>query len=284
MNKLLIKNEYLEKVSRLKLFDDDFMNLVFDDEDCIRLLLSVIFKHDDSEIDEFEIQKLVKNLQGKSIELDIFVSKKAKKSYINIEVQRKVAGAHPKRIRFYASLIDALVTQPRMKVNEYADIYVVFIVEKDVFKKGLPIYHIDRSVNETGDVFKDGVHLIIVNGENEDDSPIGRLMHDFKCTDPDEMHYDVLASRVRYFKEEEGVEIMCEIWDEVKNEGIRKGKIEGLRKGKKIGKLQGEYESNTLSIRNVMKNLNLNVYEAMKVIGIKKEQYETYVGLLELEN
>lgn len=271
MNKLLIKNEYLEKVSRLKLFDDDFMNLVFDDEDCIRLLLSVIFKHDDSEIDEFEIQKLVKNLQGKSIELDIFVSKKAKKSYINIEVQRKVAGAHPKRIRFYASLIDALVTQPRMKVNEYADIYVVFIVEKDVFKKGLPIYHIDRSVNETGDVFKDGVHLIIVNGENEDDSPIGRLMHDFKCTDPDEMHYDVLASRVRYFKEEEGVEIMCEIWDEIRNQGRFEGKCEG------------EYESNKHSIRNVMKNLNLNVYEAMKVIGIKKEQYETYVGLLELE-
>lgn len=279
MNKILIKNEYLEKVSRLKLFDDDFMNLVFDDENCIRLLLQVIFEQYDIKIDEFEIQKLVKNLQGKSIELDIFVKSKAK-SYINIEVQRNVAGAHPKRMRFYASLIDALVTQPRMKVNEYADIYVVFIVEKDVFKKGLPIYHIDRSINETGDAFKDGVHLMVVNGENEDNSPIGRLMHDFKCTDPDEMHYDVLANRVRYFKEEEGVKIMCEIWDEIRNQG----RLEGKREGRFEGKREGEYESNKHSIRNVMKNLNLNVYDAMKVIGIKKEQYETYVELLELEN
>ena len=34
----------------------------------------------------------------------------------------------------------------------------------------------------------------------------GKLMHDFFCTDPDEMHYGALAERARYYKyDEEGV-------------------------------------------------------------------------------
>lgn len=28
---------------------------------------------------------------------------------------------------------------------------------------------------------------------------LGRLMHDFSCTDPDDMSYPILAQRVRYF-------------------------------------------------------------------------------------
>ncbi|MBR1854877.1 MAG: hypothetical protein IJ794_17320 [Lachnospiraceae bacterium] len=36
---------------------------------------------------------------------------------------------------------------------------------------------------------------------------LGRLMHDFFCTNPDNMHYEELAQKVRYFKEDEkGVE------------------------------------------------------------------------------
>ncbi|MDO4423009.1 MAG: hypothetical protein Q4C15_13340 [Eubacteriales bacterium] len=42
------------------------------------------------------------------------------------------------------------------------------------------------------------------------------------------MYYKELSDKVRHYKEsEEGVKTMCDIWEEVKNEGIQEGKIKG---------------------------------------------------------
>ena len=50
----------------------------------------------------------------------------------------------------------------------------------------------------------------------DEDTPLGRLMHDFRCTRPEDMYYDVLAERVRYFKEtEEGASAMCEAMEKL---------------------------------------------------------------------
>ena len=77
-------------------------------------------------------------------------------------------------------------------------------------KVGLPIYHIDRTVKEIGKLFGDKSHIIYVNSKIKDESALGKLMHDFSCTDAKDMRYKILADRVRYFKEdEEGVATMC---------------------------------------------------------------------------
>ena len=71
--------------------------------------------------------------------------------------------------------------------------------------KGLPLYHIDRYVRETGKLFEDGSHIIYVNGNYKGDDEIGNLMQDFHQTDPDNMHYKELSQEIRHFKEvEEG--------------------------------------------------------------------------------
>ena len=71
--------------------------------------------------------------------------------------------------------------------------------------KGLPLYHIDRYVRETGKLFEDGSHIIYVNGNYKGDDEIGHLMQDFHQTDPDNMHYKELSQEIRHFKEvEEG--------------------------------------------------------------------------------
>ena len=57
-------------------------------------------------------------------------------------------------------------------------------------------------------------------------------MHDFSCTDPRDMHYDVLAERVKFFKQsKEGTVIMCRMMEEMRNESLR----EGLEQGRKQG-------------------------------------------------
>ena len=65
-------------------------------------------------------------------------------------------------------------------------------------------------IQETGKPFGDGSHIIYVNALCKNDTPLGKLMHDFSCTQADDMHYPVLAERVRYFKENvKGVTTMC---------------------------------------------------------------------------
>ena len=44
-------------------------------------------------------------------------------------------------------------------------------------------------------------------------------MHDFFCTDPDDMNYQQLAKKARYFKEnEEGRAAMCKVLEDMRNE------------------------------------------------------------------
>jgi len=59
-----------------------------------------------------------------------------------------------------------------------------------------------------------------VNGADKDASTeLGKLMHDFFCTDPDDMNYKELADKVRYFKEnEEGVAYMCKVMEDMRKE------------------------------------------------------------------
>ena len=62
-----------------------------------------------------------------------------------------------------------------------------------------------------------------MNGEYQDDSPLGILMHDFYCTDPDDMRFKELADRARHFKRsEEGVRSMCRMLEEMRDKVAEK--------------------------------------------------------------
>jgi hypothetical protein len=82
----------------------------------------------------------------------------------------------------------------------------------------------------------------------KDDTALGQLMHDFSCTSADEMHYQILADRVRYFKEDtEGVATMCKIMEDMKNEAAKRNSIETARVLLAMGKLS--YEEIAQSVR-----------------------------------
>jgi hypothetical protein len=109
---------------------------------------------------------------------------------------------------------------------------VIFFTENDVIGGNKPIYHVERVVQEMGTLFNDGEHIIYVNGSYEADTPLGWLVHDFKCTDAKDMHYKELANRVRYFKEtEKGVAIMSSKAMEImRNEAAIQASIKVLKR------------------------------------------------------
>ena len=221
--------EYLHRIQNLRLIDDNFMTKVFEDKECSEFLLQVILDRDDLTIREVHSQYGLNNIQGRSARLDILAVDEQNKAY-NIEIQRNDRGAEVRRARYNSGLMDANITEPGDRYDQLYETYVIFITENDILKAGLPIYHIERTIQETGMPFGDGTHIIYVNSQIKDDTKLGRLMQDFTCTNPDDMNYPVLAQRVRYFKEDtKGVATMCRAFEEVREEGKREQAVEFAR-------------------------------------------------------
>lgn len=208
-----------ERLLKFCLMDDTFMSAVYNKNiEAAELTLRILLMRNDLTVLSVKSQYAVHDLQKRSIRLDIRARDTAGRIY-NIEVQRKNQGASPKRARYYSSLLDADISLPGEDFDDLAEIYVIFITENDVMGRGLQIYHIDRVIRETGEVFADASHIVYVNAQITDDSPLGRLMHDFWCTSADEMYYGVLARGVRHYKEEEeGIATMCKAMEDMRNE------------------------------------------------------------------
>lgn len=211
--------ENLQMVSNLRLLDDDLMTLVFDKNiEATELLLNIILQRNDLKVLEVVAQREYKNALagGRSIIIDIYAKDSAEKVY-DVEIQRADRGAGAQRARFHSSMIDSKMLREKQNFKDIHDSYVIFITENDVIGAGLSLYHIDRVIKETGTDFGDGAHIIYVNGSyKNDDDPVGKLMHDFRCTSSVDMFYPLLAKQVRYFKETEGGrEIMCKAFEEL---------------------------------------------------------------------
>ena len=244
--------EDLQRLRGLRLLDDDFMQKVFEDKTCTELLLQIILKRADLKVLHVKGQQDIKNLQGRSVTLDILAVDTDNKVY-NIEIQRSDKGAAVKRARYNSSLIDSNVTEPGEKYENLCESYIIFITENDIMKEGLPIYHVDRTVIETGKLFGDEAHIIYVNSQIHDESALGKLMYDFYCTDAGKMNYEILADRVRYFKEDEkGVATMSRVMEEMRNETER---------AKAIKDAKGMLESGKLTYEEIAKIAELTIDE-----------------------
>ena len=222
----------LEIVQNYILLNDDFMKLVFADKECTQLMLRIILDKPDLEVITVKSEYTVNNLHGRGVRFDVYAKDSIGVQY-DIEIQRNDKGAGRKRARYNSSLLDANITEPGDDLENLNETYVIFITENDVIGNNLPIYHIDRTVKETGEPFNDKAHIIYVNSEITNETALGRLMHDFRCKHADEMEYEILSNKVKDLKEtDEGVDSMCkaveEYGKELKEEGRAEGRAEGI--------------------------------------------------------
>lgn len=183
------------------------------------------------------LQKDFKNLQGRSAILDC-LARDNQNRRMNVEIQKEKEGASPKRARYHSGLIDMNTLEPGQDFGELPENYVIFITRTDVLGRKKQIYHIDRRIRETGEVFDDNTYIVYVNAEMQDDTEIGKLVHDLHCKNAEDMYSEVLAQRVRELKEtEEGRNIMCREMEEIYNWGI-----EHERKNTELEKQKAEQE------------------------------------------
>ena len=129
-------------------------------------------------------------------------------------------------------MIEKGVKQSDMK--HMKDSYVIFICENDIMKLGNDIYHFERKCNFKGKEYyaNDGNHILYVNGNYADDTPVGKLVHDLKENDYNKIHYEIIKEAVMKEKKEDNEmhltmeDIYNEVLDFGKSEGKAENKIE----------------------------------------------------------
>ncbi len=219
--------EDLQRLRGFRLLDDDFLTKCFEgNTECIELVLQIVLDKSDLNVEDVRTQVFVENLLNRSVRLDVLATDSSGRKF-NIEIQRTDRGAGRKRARYNSSMMDANLLRKGEDFDTLPETYVVFITENDVIGRGKPLYQIERCFLGTGEKFEDGSHILYVNGAYRDDTPIGKLMHDFSCTDPADMYYGVLAERVRFFKEsKEGIAVMCKAMEDMRNQAVKDSMIE----------------------------------------------------------
>ena len=138
--------------------------------------------------------------------------------------------------------------------------------------------YISRKIRENGKNFPDSAHIIYVDSKNQEDTELGRLMHDFHCKSAEEMYHSVLQKQVfRLKRTREGVNFMSREMDKIYRDGERVGEKIGQERGEKIGKKQG-IRNEQRRIVNSLKRKGKTMDEIAYLTGIHETVVKKLLG------
>ena len=225
--------KYAEKTKLLNPIDDIFFQKMAENREFCEEILRVIVGNPGLCVEYVDVQKNVKNLQGRSVILDAFC-KDSKGTHIDIEVQKANDDDHLRRVRYNSACLTVNITDTGEKFEKVPDVCVVLISKKDIFKRKRVVYHVDSMIRETGEKVDDGLKRIFVNTEVKDESRISRLMTLFTDDDAyDDEQFPKTSERKRWFKKNpKGEEEMCDIVREIAEAERAEGIKEGIKEGK----------------------------------------------------
>ena len=175
-------------------------------------------------------------------------------------------GAGARRFRYHQAMLDSHTLKKKTDFEELPNLYIIFILEHDLFEKGLPIYFVNKILNvkdADGNYlpFDDGCNIMYINGDYRGDNQLGKLMHDFSTPNADEMYYDELAKRVRFHKQDEkGVQNMCQIIEEYGDERAAEGAHEATLQAAK------NFYANGVSVEVIAKSLNMTEEQINEIV------------------
>ncbi len=265
----------MERIKNLRLIDDELMTVVFNgDKEATELLIRILLNRNDLRVTKSMTQEQKHNLFGRSVKLDIVAEDIFRTEY-NIEIQRADKGAGAKRIRYHQAMLDSHTLKKQEAFESLPNLYIIFILEHDIFRRNEPIYSVSKTLNikdEDGNnlLFDDGCNIMYINGEYRGDDALGKLMHDFSTPNADEMIYDRLAEKVRFYKQDEtGVQMASKIVEEYGDiraaEALKQGIQQGIQQ-KTIEDARSFYK-NGVSIELIAKSLNMSLEEVQKITG-----------------
>ena len=260
------REENIRLIQSFRLMDNPFMGRVFQDEiELGQLAATIMTGRDDIIVTSVITEHELPNLRGRSVRLDIHAFDHGKKE-IDIEIQRAKKGATPKRIRYNSAMMDANFLVQREDFEDLPEQYIFFVTENDVTGLHRLISSVERRMGDEWSVpFRDGIHIAYIDSSQADDSPLGKLMHDFHCTRAADMYYPLLKEKVRYYKENEtGVTIMSDLFEKYLTEEHNQGKAEGIATTT-IKIVRNLLSTGKLSYEEIAKNADTSLDEVLRI-------------------
>lgn len=258
--------EILERVKNFCLMDDIFFNTFMQDNFAgMEYVLNTIMERDDLRVTRLNTQYDIPGIIARGVRFDVFCTDADGNEY-DFEVQNNPDGASPLRIRYYCSMMDYIHFQRGEDWEQLPSTRIVMFVEQDIRHNNKPLSRIRRKYDDDNEPFDDGNEVIIVNGKYRDNSTaIGRLISDFHCKNPQDMHSKLLADRADFLKSD-GKEVtkMCKSVEEY------------AEKREKLA----VFNNTVATIKQLMANANFSAEKALEAIGIPRAEFGKYLAAL----
>lgn len=143
-----MNEETRKTVLAMTLMSDILFNAVMNNnKECMEYILRIIMDQADLQVHRVEVQHTVPNPFSRGVRYDVFATDDQGNEY-DVEVQQADSGAVPERGRYNSSMMDYTHLDKGQDWIKLPNTYVIFITENDVLGGDLPIYHINRYIEE----------------------------------------------------------------------------------------------------------------------------------------
>ena len=106
-------------------------------------------------------------------------------------------------------------------------VYIFYLSETDIWQEGHTIYEVEKHFKNTKIPYDDGLHIVYVNAAIDDGSKIAAMMQYFKASDPEDQTQENSPNGDAISRAEEGGRSeMCEVSEEIFQEGKEEGREE----------------------------------------------------------
>lgn len=232
MGERLTWEEKREKIQALNLTSDVFAGKVLEELEVLEEFLNLLTGRR-WRICEVKSQYSIRQLLGHSVILDLY-ARDQDGTRIHLELQNKDDDEHILRTRYCRACIDTTLLDTGLKYRELSDLWQIFITQKDFLHCGKPLVWNQKR-------YRDGTTEIYFNLSSKDgrNKAQEKLQDYMRRTVPENesAYFSKLINRVHFLKnEEKGMGQMCEIFDQVRQDGIEYGRQEGRLEGIKFGK------------------------------------------------
>ncbi|MCR5813889.1 MAG: hypothetical protein K6G15_05310 [Desulfovibrio sp.] len=161
-----------EEVKLLNPIDDALFTKMAESKSFCQEILRVFLEEPDLQVISNVPQKTYKNLQGRSIRVDLVCDLESGQ-VVNVEVEKNSLN-HLNRVRYNSSIIKTNTTDPGTDFDKIPRVIIIYVTKSDIFHLNRPKYYVDEVVRAFDVIVNSGLLKIFINGGVDDNSTISQ--------------------------------------------------------------------------------------------------------------
>ena len=260
------EEELRDAYANMTIFSDAVANAFFSDIFTTQHIIRAVIEQDDLTVTEVKTQTCIDNALGHSVRFDVF-AKDTEGNYYDIEIQNISTDDLPMRADFYGAAIKMRYFQKLKSYSEIPRICVIFFVKDGRFCNNQLVNHYVIKDDLNRDLGF-GTRIYFVNGSLHDNSPVGKISHDFSCQSADEMLDQVVAKQFKSIQPRRKDKM-----DSFMQEVFRRGEMSGEMRGEERGVEKGARDK-ALDIAKNMRAMKLSDDIVAKATGLSLDQVQ----------